>query len=123
MNRTQLAARILAFGCFAFIVFVTLSPIGLRPVVTGIQTEHVVAFAVVGALFGVGFARHLLLAAALVIAAAIGLEALQNLAPGRHGRLVDMNMKIVGAVLGFAVAAMWNRLQQRKRRTALANAS
>ncbi|RYF44029.1 MAG: hypothetical protein EOO25_01165 [Comamonadaceae bacterium] len=82
MNRIRTSARLSAFAAISLIAFVTLSPIGLRPVVTGIHTEHLFAFAIVGVLFGVGYPRHLLIAATLVIASAAGLEALQNLAPG-----------------------------------------
>ena len=114
MNRIRTLARLSAFAAISFIAFVTLSPIGLRPVVTGIHTEHLFAFAIVGALFGVGYPRHLLIAATLVIALAAGLEALQNLAPGRHGRLIDMDMKIAGTVIGFALAAIWNAVQKRR---------
>jgi hypothetical protein len=115
MRAIQIAARVLAVACLAAVAFVTLSPIGMRPVVAGLQTEHLAAFFAIGAMFGVGFPRHLIAAAIVVIAAAVGLEAMQNLVPGRHGRIVDMDVKIAGAVIGFICAAAWNGLASRVR--------
>ena len=116
MKAFQITARVAAFSCMFFIAFVTLSPIGLRPIVAGLQTEHLLAFFVVGALFGMGFPRHFLSMAIIVIASALAMEALQNLVPGRHGRLLDVDVKIVGAIAGFACAAGWNLLVSRRHR-------
>ena len=49
-------------------------------------------------------------------ASALGLETLLSLAPERHGRLIDMDMKIGGAVIGFVLAGTWHAVDERRRR-------
>jgi hypothetical protein len=108
----QILLRISAWTCLAAIAFVTLSPLGLRPV-TGMppNVERFVAFAVVGALFAAAYPRYILFAAVIVLGAAVVFELLQVLAPSRHGRLFDAAVKIFGGLVGLCagwVVARWS---------------
>ncbi len=107
--------RILAWLLLAAIAFATLSPIGLRPD-SGFSPnyERFAAFAAVGMMFVLAYPRHIWLVLALVLGAAVGFELLQFLMVGRHGRLWDLAVKLLGGgtgILGGIVAAwLWRRL-------------
>ena len=108
------AIRVLAWASLAYIAFVTVGPIGVRPV-TGAspQLERLVAFAVTGALFAAAYPRHIVAAAVVVIGAAVLLEVFQLLEPSRHGRLFDAAVKIVGGALGLGAGWIFARLTRR----------
>ncbi len=110
------AIRVLAWVCLAYIVLITVGPIGIRPV-TGVspQWERLVAFAVMGGLFGAAYPRHIVVAAAVVIGAAVLLEVFQLLEPSRHGRLFDATVKIVGGSLGLGAGWVFAQLTARRR--------
>jgi hypothetical protein len=95
-----------AWASLAFVAFVTLSPIGLRPVVLQPGYEHFLAFAIIGLLFGIAYPRHWLLIGLAVIGSAVALEFLQLIAPGRHARLLDLMQKIAGGFIGLTVATL-----------------
>lgn len=95
----------LAWAALAFIVFVTLSPINLRPHFEHVSIERAGAFGVVGLLFGLAYPKRPWLVLSLIVGAAFMLEALQHLTPDRHGHLSDAMVKFVGGVVG--VAASW----------------
>jgi uncharacterized membrane protein len=105
----QMARKLLVFiawfalGCIAF---VTLSPIGLRPVVTDNPAyERFAAYAILGVLFGLAYPqRRIWLVISIVVGAAIVLEGLQNLTPDRHGHLPDLLEKASGGLFGALVA-------------------
>ncbi len=84
-----------------FIAFVTLSPIQWRPE-TGLpaHVERFLAFASVGALLMLAYPRHRFRWFWALIAVAGLLEAGQNLVDGRHGRIVDFDVKAIGALMG-----------------------
>lgn len=90
----------------AFIIFVTLSPIAERPAVTSPHVEHFAAFALLGLAFALAYPSRILLVVALVIGAALGLEALQLLTPDRHGRAADAFVKALGGISGISVGQM-----------------
>jgi uncharacterized membrane protein len=93
----RIAAWLLVFA----IAVVTVCPIGLRPV-TGLSVdlERFAAFGVVGLFFGLAYPRHKLVVLAAVVAIAAGLEAMQYLAPSRHGRVHDFEVKAMAGALG-----------------------
>lgn len=107
--------RILAWLLLAAIAFVTLSPIGLRPV-TGFSPnyERLFAFAAVGFAFALAYPRHIWLVLALVVGAAIALELLQLVTVGRHGRVIDVVAKLLGGGIGVTAGALvrplWSKL-------------
>ena len=109
-------ARWSAWALVAALVFVTLSPIEMRPVVAGATLERALAYGLLGLTFALAYPRHRLLALAVVVGVAGGLELGQLLTPSRHGRLPDFAVKAVAAGLGvlaahaaLTVQAWWER--------------
>ena len=102
------AATILAWLTLLAIAFATLSPIGLRPHLSGASVERFAAFATVGLLFGVAYSRHLWLVTLLVLGAAVGLEVLQHLTPDRHGEIRDALVKVAGGIVGVTLSYTFN---------------
>lgn len=98
-----------AWAILAFIIFVTLSPIGLRPHFEDVSVERFGAFAFVGLLFGLAYPKRLWLVLSLVVGTAFVLEALQHLTPDRHGHVSDAIVKFVGGVIGVGAAWVVNR--------------
>jgi hypothetical protein len=97
--------RLAAWLALLAVALVTLGPISVRPVVVAqsAQIERLAAFAVLGALFGFAYPGRWRTVLLLVIAAAISLEALQVLMPGRHGRVADLGAKVLGGLGGVAI--------------------
>jgi VanZ family protein len=104
-----------AWGAFALICFVTLSPIGLRPETGEPIPERFVAYLVLGALFMAAYPRHFVKLAIFLTIAASGLEALQHLTPDRHGHLADAIEKVAGAWSGCAVVRLLQVWTERSR--------
>jgi hypothetical protein len=102
--------RLIAWGTLVLIAILTLAPIGLRPTSTLPPTiERFVAFAGVGLAFAVAYPRQFRLAAFIALGAALALEALQVLAPTRHGRLFDAAVKLAGGTAGLMLGLAWQR--------------
>ena len=98
-------AAVSAWLLLALIAFVTLSPLDMRPQTGHALLERFVAYLALGASFQIGYPRRLSWVVAMVIFAAIGLEAAQLLAPGRHAHIVDAAQKLAGGSAGVAIAA------------------
>ena len=98
-----------AWVILAFIIFVTLSPIGLRPHFEDVSVERFGAFAFVGLLFGLAYPKRLWLVLTLVAGTAFLLEALQHLTPDRHGHVTDAVVKFVGSIVGVGTAWIVDR--------------
>lgn len=108
--------RILAWLLLLGLVFVTLAPIQFRPVSPlPTQLERALALAVVGFVFALAYPRRLVLVAVLVLGATTLLEALQLVEPSRHGRIVDLAVKLVGGSFGLACGWMLHRLRRHDR--------
>ena len=92
----------------------TLLPIQFRPI-TGVPAdiERFVAFALIGAMFCLGYPKRRLLVILLVVGLAGALEVSQYLVPGRHGHVHDVVVKVLGAIAGAFGAAFIGRLAQR----------
>jgi hypothetical protein len=104
------AARVLFWLTLAYVAFVTLSPIALRPETDfGPNRERFAAFAMASFLLMLGYPRHRFAWLIGLLAVAGLLEASQGLVPGRHGRWHDFEVKAGGAVAGalLALAAEW----------------
>jgi hypothetical protein len=100
--------KIAAWTAFALIVFVTVSPIDMRPVVTADpDIERFAAFALLGLLFGFAYPRRLAVDASFVVIAAGVLEALQLMTRDRHGHIADGLVKAAGGAFGVAVALIF----------------
>jgi VanZ family protein len=99
-------ARALSWPLFAIAVFLTLAPPAFRPT-TGLQRqlEHLLAFCLLGLLFGTGYPRNRFMMACLGVLVTALLEALQLLVPGRHAYFSDFVTNAVGTSFGFLVSA------------------
>ena len=100
-----IAYATLAHVGFVYAIYFELAPILLRPEMkTYAHFEHVIAFAVFGALFCFAYPRHIGLVCCVVFGSAALLEFLQTLTPDRHGTLVDAVEKIAGGAGGIILA-------------------
>jgi VanZ family protein len=108
---SKLLIRLIAWLLLAAVLFVTVSPIQMRPVTAAPpDVERFAAFAAVGLAFVIGYPRHWRVVACLVVAAALAFEAAQLLAPSRHARVADALVKAFGGLFGIAVGAVIQRL-------------
>ena len=106
--------RLAAWTLVALIVFVTLVPIGLRPVMTANPSiERIAAYAVAGLVMMVSYPRHWMAILIGSVLVAGGLEAAQTLTSTRHGRFDDFLVKagaaLAGAGAGLALAGLARR--------------
>jgi VanZ family protein len=104
-----------AWLTLAFIAYSTLSPLGLRPEVTNPDIERFCAYTIAGFLFVMAYPRRTILVLAIVIGAAIVLEALQLLTPDRHGKFANLVVKASGGIAGVVSAAFIYYLVRSKR--------
>ena len=83
---------------FVYAIYFRLAPFLMHPAMqTYAHFEHVLAFAVLGALFGFAYPRHPLLVCCIVLGAAALLEVLQT-------TWVDAMEKMAGGAAGIALA-------------------
>jgi VanZ family protein len=98
--------RIIAWLLAAGVTFATLGPATLRPhSEMGQNSEHGLAFVLVGLAFGLAYPRRRLVVAAISVVLIGLLELMQLWAPGRHARLEDFLVDAATACVGFALAA------------------
>ena len=96
---------------FVYAIYFKLSPFLMRPAMqTYAHFEHVIAFAILGALFGFAYPQRLILVCSIVFGAAALLEILQTMTPDRHGTLVDALEKMAGGAAGILFARTARRL-------------
>jgi len=92
---------------FSMIVMLSLAPAGSRPHSGyGGEYEHLLAYALVGFAFGMGYrtARWQLFAGLALSSAAAVLELLQIFVPGRNAEITGFLISSMGAWLGLAVS-------------------
>ena len=90
---------------FVYSIYYELSPLLMRPGMRNYaHFEHIIAYAVVGTLFGFAYPRRIILVCCIVFGGAILLEILQTLTPDRHGTLVDALEKMAGGGAGIFLA-------------------
>ena len=107
--------RPLAWLVLAGIIFVTISPIGLRPhTVTTVDFDRALAYAVTGFIFVLGYPKQWKLIVLLLAFGAIAIEALQYFSPTRHARLHDGIIKGIGAAIGAMAAHALLKIRARK---------
>lgn len=105
--------QILAWLLLAGLIFVTLSPINLRPVSPlPTQIERAAALALVGFVFGLAYPKRVWLMALLVLGSTVMLELLQLASPSRHGRVIDLAVKLAGGGFGLACGYILSRVRQ-----------
>ena len=108
--------RIFAWLLAATITVMTLGPPNFRPHFHLSQdTEHALAFILLGLAFGLAYRRHRLLTTAIAVALIGAIEILQLWAPGRHARFEDFVVDALAACAGVAVAAGLDWVTQRLR--------
>jgi len=99
---TVIAYATLTHVGFVYSIYFKLSPILMRPEMRNYaHFEHIIAFAVVGALFSLAYPRRTILVCCIVLGGAALLEILQMLTPDRHGTLVDALEKMAGGAAGI----------------------
>jgi VanZ family protein len=92
---------------FSMIVMLSLAPAGSRPHSGyGGEYEHLLAYALVGAAFGMGYrtARLQLFSGLALSSAAAILELLQSIVPGRSPEITGFLVSSLGAWLGLAIS-------------------
>ena len=113
-------AKPLAWLLLAFILVVTISPIGLRPdTVTTVNTDRASAYVLLGLAFALAYPKQWKLVAVLLIVGAVGIEYLQYFSPTRHPRLHDAGIKAMGAAVGLLAGWVINRRRDTKAPNAL----
>lgn len=106
--------RVFAWLLLAGLLFVTLAPIGLRPIsLLPTQLERILALVIIGFCFAFAYPRHTVPVAVLVFGAIVGAELLQLFAPSRHGRVPDAIAKLAGAAAGLVAGHLLNRVRHR----------
>jgi hypothetical protein len=96
---------------FVYAIYFKLAPILMGPEMrTYAHFEHVLAFALLGALFAFAYPHKLLLVCSVVIGGAVVLELAQTMTPDRHGTMVDALEKMAGGAAGILLARMTHRL-------------
>lgn len=107
-------ARIFAWLLLAALAFVTIGPIGIRPVSHApVGLEHLAAFGMLGLVFALGYPRQVIVAIVVAMGSAGLLEIAQALDPTRHPRLSDALVKLAGAALGILAGIVVTRLLRR----------
>lgn len=108
-------SRVAAWLLLGAIGVFTLSPIELRPVTHGpVSLERLGAFALIGAAFCHAYPKHRYAILFFIVGLAGFLEIAQNYVPGRHGRLSDGLVKVLGACLGVAFTMLFSRRERTK---------
>jgi VanZ family protein len=113
-----------AWSLLALIIFVTVSPINLRPhTLTTVSIDRAAAYAVVGVIFALAYPRSWKTIAVLLVLGAAGFEFLQLFQPSRHARIDDALVKASGALIGVTIGHVWNRTSERSRLPVTSGAS
>jgi VanZ family protein len=96
---------------FVYSIYYKLSPYLMQPEMkTYAHLEHVIAFAMLGALFSFVYPRRAIMVFCLVLGGAVVLEILQTLTPDRHGTLVDAVEKMAGGAAGILSVKVTQKL-------------
>ncbi|MGY4234713.1 hypothetical protein ACVIIW_003660 [Bradyrhizobium sp. USDA 4449] len=101
-----------AWSALGVIVFVTLSPSGLRPQTGSAGAERFSAYCLLGALFVLAYPQHFVRVMTFILVVAGSLELLQNLTPDRHGHVADVAEKIAGGIAGSSLTRLAQAFQR-----------
>ena len=100
--------RFAAWACVALVAVLSLTPSAhIERTSLGGQVEHLIAYAIAGAMLTVGYQG--ISPIALLVAYAGLLEYLQQFSPGRTSQARDFAFSTIGCVLGLAAGWMLNR--------------
>jgi hypothetical protein len=87
---------------FVYSIYFKLAPLLMRPQMgTYAHYVHIIAFALLGALFAFAYPNRILLVGCIVLGGAALLEIAQTLTPDRHGTLIDALEKMAGGAAGI----------------------
>jgi VanZ family protein len=90
---------------FVYSIYYRLAPFLMWPAMRSYaHVEHVIAFAILGALFSFAYPKRIIVACSVIFLSAAILEYLQTLTPDRHGTMMDAFEKVVGGALGIFTA-------------------
>jgi VanZ family protein len=104
---------------FVYGIYFKLAPLLRHPAMqTYAHFEHVIAFALLGALFTLAYPKRLLLVCCIVLGAAVLLEIAQTLTPDRHGTLIDALEKIAGGAIGIVLVRSIQHFRRRRNTSA-----
>ena len=110
-----------AWFLLAAILFVTVSPIGLRPsTITGVNLDRALAYALAACVFVLAYPRHWKIVALLFLMGTAGMEVLQYLSPSRHPHVSDAAVKAAGAATGIVCGWLVNEVRFRRAAARLA---
>lgn len=115
--RITIVLRLFAWLLAAAVTFATLGSPSFRPHSNfGQDTEHALAFVLIGLAFGLAYRRNRLLTWVISVVLIGVLEILQLWAPGRHARFEDFVVDELAACAGLvAVAALAWAIQGSRR--------
>jgi VanZ family protein len=109
--------KIAAWLSLCAIVFVTVSPIGLRPHdILSVDTDRGLSFMMMALVFVAAYPKRFWLCAILLVCGSGAIELLQYLSPTRHARLEDASVKAVGAAIGVTIGFALIKVRQMSRR-------
>ena len=104
-------ARIAAWIGLALIIFVTVSPIDVRPsTITSTDLDRALAFVVMSALFVIAYPRRALLITLALFLAAFVIELGQYFSVTRHPHFDDAVIKAFGVLVGVSAGVFTNFL-------------
>ena len=81
-----------------------------------------IAFLVLGFVFGLAYPRHRAQVAVGVVVCALALEAAQRLVAGRHGELADALVKATGGLIGVVAVDLAQRMTPKDEQSGAAKA-
>jgi hypothetical protein len=112
---TSKITKPLAWLLLAFIVFVTVSPIELRPhTIETPDIDRASAYLAAGLAFALAYPKQWKMVAVLLILGAFAIEYLQYLSPTRHARLHDAGVKAAGSAIGLVAGWVFNKWRETK---------
>ena len=117
-------ARIAAWIGLALIIFVTVSPISVRPsTVSTTDLDRALAFFVMSGLFIVAYPTRVLPIAVALLLAAFATELMQYLSLTRHPQFHDAVVKAIGVLVGIGCGLLANLVLRNRVRFAGPNRS
>ena len=97
--------RLFAWLLAAAVTFATVGPPRFRPHSDlGHDSEHALAFILIGLAFGLAYARNRLLTSVIAVVMIGLIELLQVWVPGRHATFEDFAVDALAACVGLAIA-------------------
>jgi VanZ family protein len=110
--------RLFAWLLAAAVTFATVGPPRFRPHSDlGHDSEHAVAFILIGLAFGLAYARNRLLTSVIAVVMIGLIELLQVWVPGRHATFEDFAVDALAACVGLAIATGLDWAVQRLRQS------